>query len=285
MAQGAIAPGDERGDGGTNEEQSLRGALERAELRVLYQPIWRLDSGRAVGVEALARWRHPTRGMLVAGDFIPVAETTGLVVPIGELVLGTACAQLAAWTRWFDDDTPFSVSANLSVLQVLDPEFVETVERILRESGLAPARLCLEITESVLMRDPAGAARVLGRLKELGVGLVIDDFGTGYSSLLYLRGFPVDALKIDRSFVEGMTADPRDRAIVQAVVSLAHALGITTVAEGVEHEAQLEQLKQFGCDYGQGFYWSEPLAAQSVWGRLGLDLRGVPQGRPMTPSR
>src|SRR5206468_3839703 len=148
----------------------------------------------------------------------------------------------AEWARSIGNATPFSVSVNLSVHQIVEPEFVETVDRILRDSGLAPRRLCLELTESALMRDPAEAACVLGRLKQLGVGLAIDDFGTGYSSLLYLRGFPVDALKVDRSFVAGVATTPRDRAIVQAVVSLAHALGIKATAEGVADADQLAQL-------------------------------------------
>ena len=232
-------------------ESYLRLALQRHELVVHYQPRMRLDTGALVGVEALIRWQHPRRGLLPPEKFIDVAEDSGLIVPIGEWVLETACAQLGEWQRRLQPDLRFSV--NLAVRQMRDGErLFESVARAVRAAGVDPASLELELTESKLMQDIEEKAALLNRFGALGVRLSIDDFGTGYSSLAYLKALPVDSIKIDSSFVRDIHADPDDEAIIRAILAMAHSLGLSVVAEGVETLAQFEALKQLGCDEYQG---------------------------------
>jgi diguanylate cyclase (GGDEF)-like protein/PAS domain S-box-containing protein len=248
--------------------EELRLALDRFELRLCYQLEVDLAEETTTGVEALVRWQHPTLGLLPPSEFIDVAEETGLVVPLGDWVLREACRELA---RRDPKANPggLRLSVNLSARQLGVPELVDTVRDVLAETGLDPSRLCLEITESVLMDDVVSSIEALLDLKDLGVRLAIDDFGTGYSSLSYLRRFPVDVVKLDRSFIAGLGVDPAATAIVAAVVNLAHALGIVVVAEGVETEAQLVALRALRCDRAQGYYWNRPLPADELpgWGR------------------
>jgi diguanylate cyclase (GGDEF)-like protein/PAS domain S-box-containing protein len=248
-------------------EQALRHGLERSELVVHYQPVIELTLGRVVGVEALVRWHHPEHGWLLPGDFIGIAEDTGLIVDLGERVLLDACHEVARWMQDAPELGPLSVSVNISARQLVRAELVGVVRDALHESGLPPGQLCLELTESVLLEDALFSARALTELKDLGVRIGVDDFGTGYSSLTYLQRFPVDTLKVDRSFVEGLgSAGPSRgaRAIVAGVIDLAHAFGLTTVAEGVETMTQLSTLRQLGCEQAQGYYWSPPLAGSEA---------------------
>jgi EAL domain-containing protein (putative c-di-GMP-specific phosphodiesterase class I) len=220
-----------------------------------------LKSKRVVGVEALLRWRHPTRGVIPPDAFIPIAEESGLIVPIGRWVLDRACAQAAAW---HESGYALDISINVSARQLERPEFVEEVRAALRESGLDASTLTLEITETVLMRKPDATAHLLGELKALGVRIAVDDFGTGYSSLAYLRQFPVDSLKIDRTFITGLTRSGEAHALTHTLIRLGKALGLQTLAEGVEQHSQLRQLQDEGCDLAQGFLFARPLAPDAV---------------------
>jgi EAL domain-containing protein (putative c-di-GMP-specific phosphodiesterase class I) len=237
----------------------LQRALDRGEFELHYQPLVQLDSDEVMAVESLVRWRHPTRGLVSPADFIPLAEETGLMVPIGDLVLRVACAQAASWERDLGRRR-VAVTVNLSARQLREDGFVSSVEEILRETGLAPSRLILEITESVAMTDTQASIAKLRALNEIGVRLAIDDFGTGGSSLTYLRRFPFDELKIDRTFVEGLGRSAADDAIIAATIDMAHALGMGVTAEGVETEAQYERLRALGCDRAQGFHLGSPEA-------------------------
>jgi diguanylate cyclase (GGDEF)-like protein/PAS domain S-box-containing protein len=240
-------------------EAALRQALERNELRLHYQPKVELRGGRVVGAEALIRWHRPLHGMVPPADFIPLAEETGLIVPIGEWVIGAACEQLKAWQ---DEGLPdVSVAVNVSARQFQQGNLSRIVAQALRLNGVAPERLVVELTESAVMRDPDQAARALTELKAIGVHISLDDFGTGYSSLGYLKRFPIDSLKIDRSFVRDVTSDPDDAAIAQTIIALAHSLNQKVVAEGVETEAQLRFLRAKNCDEMQGYLFSRPLEA------------------------
>ncbi len=251
-----------------NTEHALHWALERRELQLLYQPVVAMDDGRPVASEALLRWDHPEQGLMSPDRFIPVAEESGLIIPIGAWVLDQACAQLARWQQGGWSGTGAAVEVNLSARQIDHPGIVDSVQRALAESGADPARLTLEITESALMDDARSALRVLHSLKDLGVALAIDDFGTGYSSLAYLQRFPLDALKVDKRFVAGLV-DPGGPEIVGAVVGLAHALGLEVIAEGVETERQAEELRGLGCDYAQGYLFSRPLRPADLAIRYG----------------
>ncbi|HEV3352941.1 MAG TPA: EAL domain-containing protein [Acidimicrobiales bacterium] len=267
-------------------ETDLRRALERDELVVHYQPVVRM-TGAMVGVEALVRWQHPEKGLVPPGEFIPVAEETGLIQPLGAFVLHEACRQVASWNRDNPDRAPLSVAVNLSARQMSAADLTRLVLTALNESGLEPGLLCLEITESVLMEDVTASRSVLQSLKELGVRLGIDDFGTGYSSLLYLRRFPVDFLKVDRSFVSGLGENSEDGAIVAGVLGLAHALGVGAIAEGVEEPAQADKLAALGCEQAQGFLWSRPLPAaelEASFERLWLRV-ATPERDPGEPVR
>jgi diguanylate cyclase (GGDEF)-like protein/PAS domain S-box-containing protein len=245
-------------------ENTLRRSLEMGGLHVHYQPEVDLATGRAVGMEALARWEHPTLGLLDAGVFIGLAEETGLIVDVGTWVLHEACQRAGTW-RHERADHPMTMRVNLSARQLVQPDLVEVVVGALERASLPPSSLCLEITETALMDDPDLALKVLSDLHALGVHLAIDDFGTGYSSLAYLKRFPVDVLKIDRSFVDGLGVEPEDTAIVTAIISLARALGLTVVAEGVETPRQLDELRRLDCDHAQGFLFSRAVASAQFW--------------------
>ncbi|MEO7836695.1 MAG: EAL domain-containing protein [Acidimicrobiales bacterium] len=257
--------------GRLNTEVSLRQAIVEGELEMHYQPIVELPSRRIAGMEALVRWRHPVRGLIPPDQFIPIAEETGLIVPLGAWVLRTAVEQASAWRRLPGHPT-LQMAVNLSGCQIEHPDIVELVSSALGESGLAPHCLELEITESVLMKDAAAAVKILEALKALGVRLSVDDFGTGFSSLSYLKRFPVDVLKIDKSFVDGLGEDSEDTAIVTAITSLAAALHLTTVAEGVEAPLQMEKLIGLGCQRAQGFYFARPAVAAEIDVMLGFPL-------------
>ncbi len=240
-------------------EADLRQALEREEFLLHYQPKVSLADGRFAGCEALVRWQHPRRGLVSPGVFIPLAEETGLIVPLGTWVLRQACARAKAWQQ--EGLAPFKVAVNLSARQFREPDLCERIEEILEATGLEARWLELELTESMIMHDPAGAADTMQRLRALGIGLCLDDFGTGYSSLNYLRRFPVDTLKIDRAFIIDVASDASAAAVATSVVAIAHSLGIEAVAEGVETREQLEFLVGCNCDLLQGYLFCRPLPA------------------------
>jgi diguanylate cyclase (GGDEF)-like protein len=242
-------------------EMDLAEALENEQLFLHYQPTFDLQSEKVIGVEALIRWRHPMRGILPPIEFIPIAEESGLIVPIGRWVLDEACRQAATW---HEQGHRIGMSVNVSGRQLDDDELIEDVRRALEKSGLDSNALTLEITETTLMRDAEATAQRLQDLKRLGVRIAIDDFGTGYSSLAYLRQFPVDALKIDRSFIGGIVASKEAAALVRTLVQLGKALQIETLAEGIEDQNQLETLQREHCDHGQGFLFSRPLDLSAV---------------------
>jgi diguanylate cyclase (GGDEF)-like protein/PAS domain S-box-containing protein len=245
-------------------EHSLHRALDQRELTLHYQPVVEVGSSAAVGVEALIRWRHPHQGLVPANRFIPVAEESGLIMPIGAWVLQEACDQLRRWPGRKDRRSLGSMEVNLSARQVADKRIVATVEEVLSRTGLPAERLTLEITESALMDDAGSSLEVLRALKQVGVQLAIDDFGTGYSSLSYLQQFPVDMLKVDRSFIEQLGVRSESEEIVSAIIGLAHALGLKVVAEGVETVGQLEILRSLRCDLAQGFLFSVPRPASEI---------------------
>jgi diguanylate cyclase (GGDEF)-like protein len=249
-------------------EADLRRALDQDEFLVYYQPVLALAEERIVGVEALVRWQHPRRGLLAPGEFITLAEETGLIVPLGRWVLRKACEDVARWQQARPGEPPLQVSVNLSGRQLLDPELTADLTAALVETRLAPGSLVLEITESILMRNTALNNTLLQDLRQRGALLAIDDFGTGYSSLAYLLSFPIDVLKIDRVFVEHLASNANSFALTQAIVSLAHSLGLRVVAEGIEERAQVELLQRLHCDAGQGFFFARPLAAEALAARL-----------------
>jgi EAL domain-containing protein (putative c-di-GMP-specific phosphodiesterase class I) len=221
-----------------------------------------LSDERIIGVEALVRWQHPRRGLLAPGEFIALAEETGLIVPLGRWVLRQACEDVASWQRTRSDESPLQLSVNLSSRQLQDPDLAADLTATLGESGLAPGSLVLELTESILMRDTASNRTLLQDLRRRGALLAIDDFGTGYSSLAYLLSFPIDVLKIDRAFVDGVTEGAEQSAVARAIIGLSDALHLTTVAEGIETVGQLGALRALGCELGQGYYFSRPLPAK-----------------------
>ncbi len=245
-------------------EDELRHAIEAGQLRVHYQPIVSTD-GAVAGFEALVRWQHPERGLLYPGEFIEVAEASGLIVQLGAAVLADACRQTAYWRANRPGCADLYVSVNVSAAQFSRPSFVPTLEDALAESGLDPDALWLELTETSIMADEESARIAMDAVRSLGVHLAIDDFGTGYSPLTYLRRFPVDALKIDRSFVAGYGRDREDEAIVEMILTLARALDLRTIAEGVEDAAQRDWLSRLGCSALQGYYFGRPVAAEAVW--------------------
>jgi diguanylate cyclase (GGDEF)-like protein/PAS domain S-box-containing protein len=246
-------------------ESELRRALERDEMRIHYQPVVDLREDRIAAVEALVRWEHPQRGLLDPVDFIRVAEDTGLIVPLGDLVLTKACRDVADWQRRFNGSKrPLTLCVNASARQLADTAFPARVAEIARRSGLAAGTLALEITEGVLMEEAHSPVTVLTRMRDYGLGLMLDDFGTGYSGLSYLKRFPLDVLKIDRSFVAGLGTDEEDSAIVAAVIGMARTLGLSVVAEGVENREQVGQLLELGCDRAQGFLFAPPIPAHRI---------------------
>jgi diguanylate cyclase (GGDEF)-like protein len=266
-------------------ENDLRRAIEHEELRLYYQPKVLLDTGTITGMEALIRWEHPKRGLILPGEFIPLAEETGLIVPLGRWVLQETCRRAHEWGEQYPTALPLVTSVNLSVKQFQQRDLVREITGILRQTGLEPSRLQLEITESVVMDDAEYAADLLRELKGLGVKLAVDDFGTGYSSLVLLRRFPLDDLKIDKEFVDGLGKNDQDTAIVQLVIDLAHALGMQVVAEGVETVEQLAHLREMGCDQAQGYYFWESLPSEETAALLAGTPRRLlnpnhPTGRP-----
>jgi diguanylate cyclase (GGDEF)-like protein len=245
-------------------EAQLRVAVDRDQLVLHYQPIVELASGRLTGVEALVRWQHPDRGLVAPLEFIPLAEETGLIRPIGRWVLREACRQASEWNALLGPDSSLPVSVNLSARQLQQPELPHLLAQALAESGADPRWLVLEITESVLLHDTEVVTERLGTLKAQGVSLAIDDFGTGYSSLAYLRLFPVDILKIDKTFVAEIGAGAAPAALARAIVNLGHTLELTTVAEGIETAEQFAEVRDSGCRFGQGFYFAPPLPHDEI---------------------
>jgi diguanylate cyclase (GGDEF)-like protein/PAS domain S-box-containing protein len=258
-------------------ENDLRNALERHEFLLHYQPQIALDTGAIAGAEALVRWRHPALGMVSPARFIPLAEETGLIVPLGRWILQTACRQMVAWQA-AGLACP-RVAVNLSARQFADRELVEFITETLRETGLAPHLLEVELTESLVMQDVDHTIHILGELKALGVHIAVDDFGTGYSSLAYLKRFPIDVLKIDQSFVRDIDGDAGDAVIVDTIISLAHSLHLQVIAEGVETEAQMRYLRARGCEQGQGYLFSRPLPAEGM-GTFLRETDGMPGRDP-----
>ncbi len=245
-------------------DTDLHRAIERQEFFLTYQPIVSLATGEIRGFEALVRWQHPERGRVSPCDFIPVAEETGLIIPIGQWVFREACRQLKTWQNRKIIQTPIYICINLSIKQFSQPNLIEQIDRTLRETGLEGRHLKLEITESAIMKNSASAAEILKQLSDRNIQLSIDDFGTGYSSLSYLHHFPVNTLKVDRSFISSMAQTHKTPAIVQAIITLASSLGMDVVAEGIETIEQQQRLTQLGCEYGQGYLFSRPVDAQSV---------------------
>lgn len=241
-------------------ETELRHALAHQELLIHYQPVVHLTDRRLCDVEALVRWQHPRHGLVCPAKFIPVAEETGLIIDVGRWVLQHACRQVRQWQKRFGE---LSLSVNLSARQFRHVGIVGDVIEALRQSNLDPCSLTLELTESVLVRDPVATIAQLRTLKDLGIKLAIDDFGIGYSSLNYLKQFPVDLLKIDRTFVQGIETDVHDKAIARSVIALADAFGLKVTAEGIETEGQAHQLLAMGCHHGQGYLFARPLSVEA----------------------
>ena len=252
------------GDSKDGIDVGIQAALDRDEFRLAYQPIVDVREQTMHGVEALLRWKDPARGWVMPEAIVPIAERTGLIEPLGAWVLAQACQDLRSWSRVFGSAAVPHVAVNVSAHQVMGSAFLSTVADVLSTSGIEPATLHLEVTESVFLIDAPRASAVLGALKDLGVGLALDDFGTGYSSLAYLRRFPFDVVKIDRGFIADMSADSATRAIVAAIINLAHALNLSVIAEGVETEAQLHMVTELGADLAQGHYFSAALLAEAL---------------------
>jgi len=248
-------------------EADLRDAIDHGQLRVYYQPIVDLESGRVAEVEALVRWEHPTRGLIAPLKFIPIAEETGLIVPLGMWVMREACRQTKLWQDEFSRYPELMVGVNLSARQLDQADLIDNVAAVLNETGLPPSALRLEITESLTVEGGEWTQNRLRALKSLGVKLAVDDFGTGYSSMAYLSNFPIDTLKIDRSFVNKI-AEPEGSAIVQAIITLAHSLGLNVTGEGIESQDQLRSLQSLGCHEGQGYYFSRPVTGDAMAGML-----------------
>jgi len=263
-------------------ESGLRLALDRKELFLVYQPQMEIATGRIIGLEALLRWQHPELGLVPPDKFIRIAENSGLIMPIGEWVLRTACSQAR---KWQDEGLlALPVAVNVSAVQFRQPGFCELIGRVLWETGLAPQYLELELTESLLLSNADVTFSVLQDLRAMGLKLAIDDFGTGYSSLSYLKQFPVSKLKIDRSFIRDVATNPDDTAITAAIIAMAKSLHLKVIAEGVENEEQMSFLRKHHCDEIQGYYFSKPLAFDKVADKLRGDhpeahVRGHASGR------
>ncbi len=270
-------------------EARLARALAEGEFVVYYQPVVDMATGYMMGVEALIRWNDPERGLVSPADFLPIMEETGLIVPVGAWVLEEVCRQAQKWREAHPDRPPLKVTVNVSARQLAQVNFKDTVTDALRASGVEHGQICLEITEGALMFDVTTAWSVLRFVKNLGVKLALDDFGTGYSSLSYVRRFRLDILKIDKSFVDGLTESPEDRAIVEHVIAMSRALGMVTVAEGVEHAEQLQELRKLGGELAQGYLFSQPVPAANIDALLAdpdlatrwLSLAGDPSARPV----
>ena len=258
-------------------ENDLRQALERQEFHVYYQPIVSLVTGKLTGFEALTRWQHPEHGFVFPTEFIPIAEETGLIVPIGEWILRSACQQMAVWQNTFARTTPLKISVNLSVKQLREPKFLQQVDQILAQTGLEGQNLQLELTESMLMGNVEELIYVLSQLRVRGIQLSIDDFGTGYSCLSYLHRFPIDNLKIDRSFVSRIGEQGEHQEIIKTIITLAHQLGMEAIAEGVETPQQLNQLQVLNCKEAQGYLFAKPLEQEAAAALLHRDAAKLRQ--------
>ena len=243
-------------------ENDLHRALERNELLLYYQPKVEAATRMIKGMEALIRWKHPDRGLIPPMQFIPIAETSGLILPIGEFVIRTVCKQIKTWQE--AGYKQMNIALNVSGRQFEKQNLIEIIKAALQDTMISPQCLELEITESIIMRNPEKAIRILTELNALGIGISIDDFGTGYSSLSYLKRLPLNFLKIDQSFVTSLASDPKDQAIVRATIAMARSLNLKTIAEGVETEAQLSFLQEHGCDEIQGYLFSRPLPAEEI---------------------
>ena len=265
-------------------EAEMRRALERHEFVVHYQPIVRLETGEVIGAEALVRWQHPTRGLVPPLEFIPLAEETGLIVPLGSWVLRQACHQLAEWQKLRGGGEPFVMNVNLSSRQLVRDLIADEVAEAVDESGIRASWLVLEVTETVLMADPVVAATALAHIRDLGVRVALDDFGSGYSSLSHLRRFPIDIVKIDKSFVDDVAREGAESAIARGIIELGRAMRIQTVAEGIEVDEQAEILRALGCELGQGFFFARPLAADDWAGLLRSDLAASDASRHEMPQ-
>jgi EAL domain-containing protein (putative c-di-GMP-specific phosphodiesterase class I) len=239
-------------------EAELRTALEQDQLRVAYQPQIELATGRMTGLEALARWEHPEQGMIAAGEFIRVAEDTGVIHTLGRHVLSQACRDYGAWRAAGSLESDVQIAVNLSPRQLARADVVDATAAALAETGIDPSRLCLEVTEGAVVSHAARAGSVLRRLKALGVMIAIDDFGVGYASLGYLERFPIDILKIDRSLVDGVSAERRKKRVVATVMALAETLGLKVIAEGIEVPEDAQELMSLGCRFGQGYLYARP---------------------------
>ena len=242
-------------------DMDLRGALERGEFSLVYQPVFELRGGRMTGAEALLRWNHPLRGVVHPDVFVPILEESGHIVQVGRWVLNEACRQAAHWRA---NGHRIDIAVNFSVRQLETSEFVADIRKALLESGIEPSSLILEITETAIMRDAEATARRLRAVKELGIRIAIDDFGTGYSSLAYLSQFPIDSLKIDRSFISTIGNSSEGSALTRMLIELGKALGLETLAEGIEDQSQYAQLQAADCDSGQGFLMARPLDADAL---------------------
>ncbi|MGH3088364.1 MAG: putative bifunctional diguanylate cyclase/phosphodiesterase, partial [Rubrobacteraceae bacterium] len=260
-------------------ERDLRLALEYGQIEVHYQPEVFLSSGRVYGLEALARWNHPEHGPLSPAEFIPVAEDSGLILRLGEYVLEESCRRMRLWRDALPESAPCAIGVNVSAMQLRQRDFVPRIAGSLEKNGLEPACLQLEITESAAIEDLEAALRACDELKELGVRIALDDFGTGHSSLSSLRRFPLDALKVDRSFVSNLEDDSQMANVVASIIELAHALDLEVISEGIETPGQLSMLRHLGCDIGQGYHFSRPIPPNEAfellasWRTLNL-LRG-----------
>jgi EAL domain-containing protein (putative c-di-GMP-specific phosphodiesterase class I) len=242
-------------------ETELRRALEREEFEIYYQAITSLDAGKIWGFEALLRWKHPSRGIVSPNEFIPIAEENGLIVPISQFVLEMACQQMSIWQARFVSDPPLVISVNLSARGFLQSDLVQQCRAVLYKTHLSPGSLNLEVTESAMMPDPEAAIDLMRQLKDLEIKIAVDDFGTGYSSLSYLHRFPLDSLKIDRSFIARTMEDDE---IVRTILTLGRNLGLRVIAEGVETIEQAAKLQDLGCKYAQGYYFSVPVGPQEA---------------------
>ncbi len=245
-------------------ETELRRAVERSEFRLHYQPLVSLRTGRITGLEALVRWEHPERGLLQPADFVPVAEETGLIVPVGRWVLNEACRQVIVWQNLRPRDVPLTIGINLSVKQFSQSDLIDQISRAIAQTGIAPHSLRLEITESAIIDKGNHATTVLSQIRQLGAQVYLDDFGTGYSSLSYLHGLPIDALKIDRMFVSSMDTDEKSLRLVRTILTLARIVGVRAEAEGISTAEQLRELRSLNCEQGQGYLFSAPIPGEAV---------------------
>jgi diguanylate cyclase (GGDEF)-like protein len=258
-------------------ETALRRAVENDELVLHYQPVVDLADGSIVGAEALVRWERPDHGLVPPGEFIPVAEESGLIVPVGEWVMAKACADLADWRSRLGDRHRFlELAINLAQRQLASPRLTSVIEACIMTAGVPPECICLEVTETDIMADAKQTSHTLQELKELGVSIAIDDFGTGYSSLAYLKLFPVDVLKLDQSFVDGLGHDPNDTAIAATILALARTLSVRSLAEGIETTTQLAELRRLACNLGQGYLFSRPVPAADFLALLDTGLHPQP---------